>query len=252
MNKEIPKKFAKRFSKFKNINLPCSFYDKERNVSEYCYHDKDDKLCYSSNLLEPFTEIVNMNFYYTYHGKYFVEDDNDKIIVSEGFCFTDSFEEVIESVYYFPEAFKILPDDEKCYSTQQLQFLKRLKNYLLLIGLKDLIDTKISSERLKNELQDKYKDARIFSFKSEYINDYIAGKYSFDHKKYILDSQIIKKEDNKTALIVDENENFRLYIRFLDSEVKKYKDIKHIVNDDKFNDDDKVILRYFEIIEIFK
>ena len=251
MNKEIPKKTAKRFKKFKNFNLPASFYDKERNVSDYAYYDKNNKLCYSSNLLDPFKEIINIEFYYTCHSKYFIEDNNE-IIIEEGFYFSDSFEEIIELLYDFPESFKLLDDDKRKYNEQQIQFLTRLKNYLLLIGLKDLKNNKIPLDRYKNKLQEKYKDAHIIKFQNKILKDFINKKYNFDYRKFILDRQIINKEDNFKALLVDEDENFRLYIRFLDSEVKKYKEIKNIINDEKLKDEDEVVLRYFEILEIFK
>ena len=52
-------------------------------------------------------------------------------------------------------------------------------------------------------------------------------------------------------LITDKDYNFKLFIEYTYDEIKLYKDIKDIYHVDNLNDCDKVIVRYFKILDKF-
>ena len=62
----------------------------------------------------------------------------------------------------------------------------------------------------------------------------------------------IYKSNEYQALIVDKNNNFKLFVEFTYDELKKYKDIKKLCNNKELKDNDKVIICHFKILEIFK
>ena len=124
-----------RYDKFKENNLPTPFNDDERSVLEYVWFD-DTGLNVSQNLTYALEHVSNTGLYYSYSvdGKH-----------SHG----HSFEEVLMSLYKYPETFKIDIDEEEYYSKQELEEINDIQEYLLSIGLEDIKDASITRYRTK-------------------------------------------------------------------------------------------------------
>ena len=266
MTEKEYQKFVKRYDKFKNNNLPTPFWDEERQVKEYVYFDnghalfhsstEDDKLNVNDNLTESLGELTSTNLYYPFIDKGFIIENkngkkNEKIIVAHNHA--HSFDEVVNALYRSPESFKITKKDEKYYSTQELEYLKRVQKYLIFIGLKDVETNKINSKRYQNQIHKKYANAIIYKFDDKTIKNILNGKLNFKIIKWYRKANLKTFKPNEfQALIVDKNENFKLFIEFTHEEVKKYHEVKKLYPNKNFKDNDKVILMYFKILEIFK
>lgn len=244
-------KFNKRYDKYKKNNLPTPFWDEERQVKEYVCFNNDDKLEVYPEISYGLEDISLAGLYYPFIDKH-VEGSlkNKKWTVVVGHNHGHSFEEVLRALYYSPESFKIEKKDYVYYSTQELEYLRRIQNYLKLIGMKDLGKDKISNSRFRNKLHKKYSECAIITMNSRNINKLIKGKLDFRVIKYYKHFNA----DNfipHNALIVDEKDNFRLYVKVIATKVKKRKDIKgyHFVTKPK--DNTKVIVYYLNVLEVF-
>lgn len=141
------------------------------------------------NLYETFTDIINYNFYYSFN-------------VKNHHFHGHSFDEVIRELYYNPETFNIDEEDKYLYSEQELTFLRRLKNLLVLVGLKDIdaYDEKKLILRAKNKKLKKlmeYRPLKLNNTASFVINGnrkniitkfYNATEIGIDGKYIILNS----------------------------------------------------------------
>ena len=92
--------------------------------------------------------------------------------------------EVVEIVYYYPESFSIDKADYEFYSKQELKYLKRLQNYLLAIGLKDIekYNKKELIKRAKNKKAKQFSEYQ--TIETKYANDIITGKIKNMVTKY--------------------------------------------------------------------
>ena len=170
MNKLDYEIFSKRYDKFKKNNLPTPFWDEERQVLEYVHFNKeylngDDSqnlnLEINKDLVKALGDIARTGLYYSFISKKIVYmKENGKLInkVEVGHCHAHSFEEVVRMLYDFPESFLISKEDEEFYSKQELDYLKKTQNYLLLIGLKDLETLKVPVSRYRNKKHSKYRE----------------------------------------------------------------------------------------------
>lgn len=258
------KKFCKRYEQFKECNLPELFFDDERQTAEYVYFcpnkmlDCKDPLKRNlevhTNLVSALENIAYTGFYYSFTSKnIYRKKENGKIVtkIEVGHDHAHSFEEVVISLYDFPESFSISKDEEQFFSKQELDYLRRVQKYLLFIGMKDLNNYKRKKSRYKNRKQNRYEDARILTFSKANLELALTGEKLFRVYKYIEDfskERIYEPKENRT-LIVDEEDNFKMFIEFTSTEIKKYKDIKPICKDNRFNDDDKVEICNFKILE---
>ena len=103
--------------------------------------------------------------------------------------------------------------------------MKRVQKYLLFIGMKDN-DFKSKNTRYRNKLHKKYGHAIIHKYPKKTINDILLGKCNFRVTEWY-DSSIYDKDiDPFDALIIDDDYDFRLYVKYVHWEVKKYKEIK--------------------------
>ena len=157
MNKFDYETFNKRYDKFKNNNLPTPFWDQERQTFEYVYfdNDTDDKsisLQININLSKALEDICHVGLYYSFSTRN-LESNEDNY-----HNHAHSFEEVVRTLYNFPESFNIAQDEEQFYSKQELDYLKKIQSYLLLIGLKDIETVDIPFERYQNKNRSKYND----------------------------------------------------------------------------------------------
>lgn len=263
MNKKQKNEFLKRYEKFKKCNLPVRFFDNERQVLEYVYYrntTSNEKELYINSLTEALGNIVSFGFYYSYTCGYFKDEIKDGKIVNENSIYeichrhAHSFEEVVSDLYNYPENFSISKEEEVYFSKQELEYLHKVQKYLLFIGIKDSPTNKIS--RFQNKKQEKYGDCLIRTFTNKAINDILRKKRNFTFCK-LSDEQYRhykEKEDleiNYQALIVDSDYNFKFFIQYTKQEVMEYKDIKHMCQNKDYNDDDKILVEYFKILEVF-
>ena len=267
MKKADYKEFIKRYDKFQRNNLPTPFWDDERQTLEYVYFYKGksflnngeskNELVVNTSLVDALGGITCTGFYYSFTDKHFTTKmENGNFVWKSviGHNHAHSFEEVVQALYRSPESFNIAKDEEKYYSKQELSYLRRVQKYLLFIGMKDLEDGKVSISRYRNKNHAKYEDARIYQWNDETINNIISGKIDFLtmdwHPEYKGNIRIYKPKEHR-ALIVDKDNIFRLFIEFTREEVKFYTDIKKLCKMEELNDNDRVIVSYFKILEIF-
>lgn len=246
MTKSNYKTFNLRYEKFKKNNLPTPFWDKERQVLEYVFYDKDD-YSINSNLTDALSNKFSL--YYPFNCLITTIDGNKKI----GHCHEHTFEEVVRDLYNYPVSFNIPKKDEIYYSKQELNYLKILKNYLLLVGLTDMPDT-VKISRYRNKLVKKYQNAIIIKLTNREINDIIKGKRVFFAVKKNRYNKDLKKysKGELQYLIVDEKNNFRLLIEYVEKKKQQYSEIKKQVRASKTKDTDDMMVHYFKIIEVYE
>lgn len=275
MNKKEYREFNKRYEKFKNNNLPTPFWDEERQTLEFVHYDYE--LDYWNNILKSKNEkfdrkqhvnmtledalgdIANASFYYSYTCGYFEPvketDENHSLKLKIGHTHSHNFESVVRDLYDFPESFNISKDEERYFSKQQLKYLRRVQKYLLFIGLKDIKDYKRNVKRYRNAKQKKYGSAFVHFYEDKAIKDILSGKRNFmvivtDYLHAYKEYEEFPNHDRK-ELIVDKDDNFKLFIEYTHQEIKKYKDIKKVYKNKELKDDDKVVVEYFKILEKF-
>lgn len=249
MKKFDYKEFNKRYNKFRKNNLPTPFWDKERQVLEYVFYEKDnfyDGFNISNNITDSFENKFSL--YYPFECIIYTNDNHREI----GHCHEHFFENVVRDLYNYPVSFNIRKKDEIYYSKQELDYLKTLKNYLLLIGLDDIPDD-INVSRYRNKLVKKYQNSIIVKLDNHRINDIIKGKGTFFAiKKNKYNSELKKYSKGELQyLITDNKNNFRLLIEYVERKKQKYEEVKKYVKIPKSNDNTEVMVDYFKIIEIY-
>ena len=257
MNKKELENFKKRYDKFRKNNLPTPFWDDERFTLEYVYKDdsifNDDKLKISNSLTESLGDIAFTGFYYSFQTKILeISFEEGKRIENEivGHSHEHSFEDVVRNLYRYPESFSILEEDEEFYSKQELEYLRRVKKYLLFIGLKDLDRVRPPVSRYRNKKYEKYKDSPIYQYSDNMIdnilkNNFLVSKWYPEYK------QRNYEEGELQVLIVDKLDNFKMFVEYIKNEEKQYKDIKNICKIKDLKDNDKVVITYLKILEKF-
>ena len=268
MKKKDYKEFTKRYDKFKSNNLPTPFWDDERQTLEYVYYDiKDNKRLLELNkntdfdskmhinysLTDALGDLAKTNFYYSFNSKNIqlkkVGDKYENNVVI-GHNHAHSFEQVINSLYNFPESFNISKEDEQFYSKQELEYLRRVKKYLLFIGLKDAVSFKNRVSRYRNAKQKKYEHAFIYKYTNKEISSILKGRdyIIYEYLDFYKENREYSKGEYQ-ALIVDEEDNFRIFIEFTKESVQSYYSVKNVYQNSKLKDNDKVLIRYFKVLE---
>ncbi len=133
----------------------------------------------NNSLQDDLENNIKCSLIYHYKAKIYKVDE---MKYQKEICHCHSFDMIIKALYKYPESFLIPREYKNEYSSQELKLLKEIKNYLLLIGLKDY---KISDERLN--LEKKY--IKIYKKKNKSIIYKIVLFYL--EKK---DQKLIKKE----------------------------------------------------------
>ena len=262
MSEEEYKKFYQRYDKFKKNNLPTLFWDEIRQTYEYVYFynynspESKSRLEVNGSLAKALGDIACTDFYYPFTSKQihmWIENGKRISKVVVGHNHAHSIDEVVKALYDSPESFSISKEEEKYYSKQELEYIRRVQKYLLFIGVKDVETVKAPVSRYRNKKQSKYENALIKTFSDDLINGILEGKRNYSvtnwYPEYMGDEKY--KPHEFQALIVDKEDNFKLFIEFTEREMKFYKDVKKICKNDKLKDDDKVILYYFKVLEIF-
>lgn len=242
---------TKQYDKFKKNNLPTPYWNEERQIKEYVYFDNENIQVYDE-LSYALEDITLAGLYYPFIDKHVEGVLKGKKWIKNvvvGHNHGHSFEEVLRALYYSPESFKIEKKDYSYYSEQELQYLKRVQNYLLLIGLKDLGNNKINNNRFRNKLHKKYNECRLIVMNSKNINKLIKGKIDFGVSKYYKGYSTDDFKPYK-LLILDEKDNYRLFVEIVGSKTKKGKEVKGYYFNEKPKDNAKVIVNYINILEI--
>lgn len=260
------KEFDKRYDKFKKNNMPTRFWDEERQTLEYVYfyngksilnmENFHDELEVNTSLANALGEIAYTGFYFPFTTKNVIRvRENGKVInkVKIGHDHAHTFDSVVESLYDAPETFSISKEDRQFYSKQELDFLRRVQKYLLFIGMKDLETTRIPASRYRNKIHARYENALIYKFSDFTLNKIMNGEGCFRVIKWYPEyyAPRVYKPREYQALIVDKEDNFKLFVEFTYEEIKTYKEIKNVYKNENLKDDDKLIISNFKILEIF-
>lgn len=134
------------YNKYKNVIIPKKIYSKY--YKNYYYVSNGYAF---DNIIYALEEVYDYSFYYQY---------GSKVSGLENHFHSHSFDEVINSLFYVFDEFKILKSQEEFYSKQELDLLKKLCS--------------------------KLKKLNYIPFKSNYTEeDYEEYRYLKDNKKYI-------------------------------------------------------------------
>ena len=264
MNKKKIKEFEKKYDKFKDNNLPTSFWDEERQTKEYVYFN-DNKLIINPSLFEALGDIALSGCYYSFTSGYMTGNINEGLRYEVGHNHAHSFEEVVLWLYDYPESFSISKDEEQYYSKQELEYLRDVKKYLLFIGMKDCKKTKRPINRYKNKKQEKYKDYLIKRCSDKVKDKILNGELNFffyhtTQPDYYKDHREFAKNE-RISLLRDEEGNFFAMIEFTHQEKTTYKEFKKIFQDlfndimtnyytkEELKDDDCIIIEHFRVIK---
>ena len=260
MNKKEIKEFEKRYDKFKNNNLPTSFWDKERQTLEYVYFD-DDNLRVNYSLYESLGDIAITGLYYSFTSGYMTGNTTEGFRYEVGHNHAHSFEEVVKWLYDYPESFSISKDEEEFYSKQELDYLRDVKEYLLFIGMKDCKGNNRSKSRFKNKNQEKYKHYGITNVNDDLAEKILYGKRNYmvthtDYPEYHPDIKEYKQNEyisfarNKEGKIIalleytkELKKTYREFKKEFDETINDYYTNKELKNNDW------VIIRYFKILK---
>lgn len=132
-------KDKRRYGKFKNCSIPYPFYDNKRNTFEWVsYHKETGQYEVRTSLVDAIGNNANCGVKYHFKAKLLGREKPEqelkyRMVVSH--C--HNFDKVVQNLYDYPETFEIPNEFLDEYSEQELIYLKQVKNYLLLIGLKD-------------------------------------------------------------------------------------------------------------------
>lgn len=109
------KGFNKVYKKFKNCYLPCSYYDKDKNIFSWVNYI-NEMVNVNDCLLDAMSDVIKASLIYYYS-------------VDENICHTHNFDDVIRSLYKYPESFTIPSDYLSDYSKQEYNYLMQVISY---------------------------------------------------------------------------------------------------------------------------
>ncbi len=220
---------------YKNCSLPCSYWSDKRETFEWVYYDKDRKEFEVQNeLYEALGNVCMTGF--TYHYKslsYFKYREGDKEFYKVSESHGHNFNEVVKAVYDYPETFEISKEFLEEYSKQELRYLKRVQNYLRLIGLKDYQISKerdaigkkwdVISKKRKKSILDRMK--KWYYVKQENKIMEIEKFARFENSKILTYSDCLYMHIEKESVLkamLDGSKNYRIF-RYCGSRIgKKY------------------------------
>ena len=122
------------------------------------------------------------------------------------------------------------------------------------MGMKDVTELHPKVSRYRNKKYDKYKHAIVHHLSNERVNDIINKKLNFVVNTLYPGYENYSREyfSHFDALIIDDNEEFRMLVEYTKEEIKKYKDVKDAYPVKDLKDDDKVLVVYLEVKEVFE
>ena len=184
----INPKFSVYMDNLEYIDCVLPIWKDDYYIMDEAYYDyKNNKVDYKIstyyNIYEAFAKIIYDNFYYSYN-------------IDNHHMHNHNIEEVIRDLYNYPETFEIHEDEEYLFSKQELRYLKRLKNFLNIIGLKDIkkYDRDYLFERARNKKLKKILEYSLINLeysnliKERKIDKFILKYYEwgFNNNKYLL------------------------------------------------------------------
>lgn len=184
---------------FKNCSLPYPYWSEKRDTFEWVYYDKNRKEFETqSELYEALGDVCSTGFIYHYRSlSYLRYKEEDKKVYKVTESHGHNFNEIVKAVYDYPETFEIPKDCLEEYSKQELRYLKKVQNYLRLIGLKDY---KVSKEM--EELDRKWEI--IYEKEKKSILDRIKEwHYEILEKRLIKQEKFIRYENTKVEKYAD-------------------------------------------------
>lgn len=248
----------KKYYKFRNTNLPVPFRNKDRGVLEYVHiNNKDLK---SLNDISIYDNIEHVLSGLSYTGLYYpytsmLSNYKDGVYNPEvGHTHAHNFEEVLISLYDYPESFNIEKEDEEYYSLQELRYLNQVKKYLLFVGLKNKPIDKDPVSRYKSKNQELYGDYPIRRKSGKQLKDILSGKINYYLTTYYgsnLEGKTFKPGEYK-ELITDGDDNFKLLVEVTKVEFHDIKEYEEYFDLSKNKDKCKyVCVTYINILKRF-
>ena len=232
-----------RYKKIKSCNLPYPFFDKKRQTFEWVRYSKDYKhYCTNPSLFYSIGEIARTGVTYHYKAKLYgrgfsTQEIKYRLMVSH--C--HSFEEVVRALYDYPETFFIPDEFLNEYSKQELIYLKEVKNYLLLIGVNDIKESK--ERKLLDEKWDIIYNKKHKNIKDRiFMMNYSKRWKKLEHEEYLkrysnpkvieFSSDCHLDIDNEKAAnaIMNREKNYKINVKYSFSE--SFKNQKYLVSYD--------------------
>lgn len=232
-----------RYKKVKRCSLPYPFWDKKRYTFEWVRYSKDYKhYCADPNLFYSIGEIARTGVTYHYKAKLYgrefpTQEIKYRLMVNH--C--HSFEEVVRALYDYPETFFIPDEFLDEYSKQELSYLKEIKNYLLLIGLKDIKEGK--ERKMLDEKWDIIYNKKHKNIKDRiFMMNYSKRWKKLEHEEYLKrysNSKIwefssdrhLDIDNEKVAnAIMNGKKNYKINVKYSFSE--SFKNQKYLVSYD--------------------
>ena len=254
----MTKKTKPKYRGIKKCSLPVSY--NESDTFKWVFNDDNNTIEYNE-IYEAFSHLIKTSLEYNYEITYKHYDALNNSLKSETITMhSHNFNDVIETLYYYPESFNIPEEFQNNFSKQELVFLKRTQNYLLLIGLKDKTDSKemINLQRkYKKELDSKkyLKEERKLERKeileranNKKVRNYHEVEY-FIASDNILNA-ILNKEKNtrifreysystsrikERYFILDNDYNYKALVEITDENIIPLKDLKVSVKEYRLN-----------------
>lgn len=162
----------KRYKKFKSCTLPYPFFDEKRLTFEWVTYIKK-QYGINRSLLYAIENLARTGVIYHY--------------IQQKIKHCHSFDEVIVSLYKYPESFTIPDEFLSEYSNQELLFLKQVQSYLHLIGLRDYTESKEMQDinnRFDYIYDKKHKTIKDKLFMMTYHKKYRKQEYKDNLKRY--------------------------------------------------------------------
>lgn len=263
------KEFNKRYKNFRNCYLPCPNYDKDKNIFSWVNYI-NEMVNVNDWLLDAMGDVIKVSLVYRYS-------------VGENICHAHNFDDVIKVLYKYPESFIIPNDYLDDYSRQEYNYLMQIKNYLILVGIKNYnksieleeLDNKwlVISEKKHKNLKDKiflsrYQklyDKIVFKENIKRCNNSKAKEYSkygvlyyndeelkrllnkkYDYKIYVYHSFSRFKLNNKYLIV--NNNNYVGILKVIEEKIIKFRDLDSsmINNNYSFTEYKNELLKSFQ------
>lgn len=176
--------------------------------SEYFYHS--GSYLYN-NLIYAFENLTMDCFYFSFDTHIISYESCNKFI-DRGIAHSHShdFENVVNELYHNPESFRIKNDEVNYYSDQEIKYLKKLKSYLLALGLKDINVDENQVKRVNNSFIKKRTKYKLSYFTEQEKIDILKNKIAYNYYFYYKRKYLSKEE---YCFLYSNNEIFAVAVR---------------------------------------
>lgn len=196
----------KEFEKLKKQNLPFLCVDDKFDTCFWAMYLKKDKTYEVSRLLDELLgNLAKVGFCYYFS-------------VCDLILHTHDFTSVVEHLYRYPESFCIPQEHWDEYSKQELKYLKKVQEYLILVGLKDMVNNEAFDERGNNKLVDLYSEYGQVTY-SKLMVDAIISKEK-DYEVYVYYPFSRSRVGEK--ILVSDSDGYRCAIKVISEEIMPF------------------------------